>query len=234
MKKIYNWKKIKKFGSRTTIYLSLGLHKGRPSDKISLQLSKENIRHVKTWNFLIFFYFCGLFLPFWIRIRIPNTDPDPLTWMNPDPQPCLKPRTILRKSVSKRHVKNEISIPRILRCTRCRCPLLSRPPRYWRWCGHKRRATPIITAPTRTTRAWSGCPWARTSTMRPFRKGAASNFSRQCVCRVSRSELRILNVYPGSEFFFHPGSRVKKIPGSASVSKNLSILTQKLFLSSRK
>jgi hypothetical protein len=29
-----------------------------------------------------------------------------------------------------------------------------------------------------------------------------------------------------------PGSKVKKIPGSASASKNLSILTQKLFLSS--
>jgi hypothetical protein len=32
--------------------------------------------------------------------------------------------------------------------------------------------------------------------------------------------------------FFHPGSRVKKIPGSGS--KNLSILSQKLFLSFRK
>jgi hypothetical protein len=32
---------------------------------------------------------------------------------------------------------------------------------------------------------------------------------------------------PGSEFF-HPGSRVKKIPGSASAPKNLSILTQKI------
>jgi hypothetical protein len=34
--------------------------------------------------------------------------------------------------------------------------------------------------------------------------------------------------------FFHPGSRVKKIPGSVSASSNLSILTKKLFLSSRK
>jgi hypothetical protein len=32
-----------------------------------------------------FFYFCGSFLPSWIRNRIPNTDPDPLTWLNPDP-----------------------------------------------------------------------------------------------------------------------------------------------------
>jgi hypothetical protein len=35
----------------------------------------------------IFFYFCGSFLPSWIRIRIPNPDPDPQTRMNPDPDP---------------------------------------------------------------------------------------------------------------------------------------------------
>jgi hypothetical protein len=40
-------------------------------------------------KFLNFFYFCGSFLPSWIRTRIPNTDPDPdsLTRLNPDPQP---------------------------------------------------------------------------------------------------------------------------------------------------
>jgi hypothetical protein len=38
---------------------------------------------------------------------------------------------------------------------------------------------------------------------------------------------------PGSELY-HPGCRVKKIPGSASASKNLSILTQKVFLSAGK
>ncbi len=32
-----------------------------------------------------FFYFCGSFLPSWIRIRIPNPDPDPQTRLNPDP-----------------------------------------------------------------------------------------------------------------------------------------------------
>jgi hypothetical protein len=33
------------------------------------------------------FYFCGSFLPSWIRIRIqiPNPDPDPLTRLNLDP-----------------------------------------------------------------------------------------------------------------------------------------------------
>ncbi len=33
-------------------------------------------------KFLIFFYFCGSFLPSWIRMRISHTDPDPLTWLN--------------------------------------------------------------------------------------------------------------------------------------------------------
>jgi hypothetical protein len=36
------------FGSKTTIYLSLGLHKGFPSYRRSLQPSKENIQHFKT------------------------------------------------------------------------------------------------------------------------------------------------------------------------------------------
>ncbi len=71
------WKKFtaeKKFA----IYLSLGLRKGRPSYRRSLQPSKMNIQHFKTWNFLIFFYFCGSFFPpgsrygsrsIWIRIQ---------------------------------------------------------------------------------------------------------------------------------------------------------------------
>jgi hypothetical protein len=36
-------------------------------------------------NFKKKFYFCGSFLPSWIRIRIPNPYPDPLTRSNPDP-----------------------------------------------------------------------------------------------------------------------------------------------------
>ena len=49
-KKLQLNKKIKFFGSKTTIYLSvyLGLHKERPSYRRSLQLSKENIKHFKT------------------------------------------------------------------------------------------------------------------------------------------------------------------------------------------
>ncbi len=59
--------------------LFLGLYKGRPS----LQPSKENIQHFKTRSFLIFFYFCGPFLPSWIRILNPYPDlrihwPDPI------------------------------------------------------------------------------------------------------------------------------------------------------------
>jgi hypothetical protein len=49
LKKITAEKKIKFFfGSKTTIYLSLGLHKGRPSYRRSLQPSKENIQYLKT------------------------------------------------------------------------------------------------------------------------------------------------------------------------------------------
>ncbi len=81
-----NWKKIqlkkKNFGSKTTIYLSLGLHKERPRYRRSLQLSKETIQHFKTWTLKKKYYFCGSFLPSWIRIRIPN--PDPLIRLNPD------------------------------------------------------------------------------------------------------------------------------------------------------
>ncbi len=51
------------------IYLSPGLHKGRPSYRRSLQPSKENIQHFKTWKFFTFFYFCVSFLPSWIRIQ---------------------------------------------------------------------------------------------------------------------------------------------------------------------
>ncbi len=70
-KKIYSWKLNFLFSwSKIAIYLSLGLHKGRPSYRRSLQLSKENIKHFKTWKFCTFFYFCGSLLPSWIRIRI--------------------------------------------------------------------------------------------------------------------------------------------------------------------
>ncbi len=52
--------------------LPIGLYKGRPSYKRSLQLSKKNIRNFKTWNLSILFYFWGSFLPSWIRIHWPD------------------------------------------------------------------------------------------------------------------------------------------------------------------
>ncbi len=38
---------------------------------------KENIQHFKTWNFFIFFYFCGPFLPSLIRIQPTVISADP-------------------------------------------------------------------------------------------------------------------------------------------------------------
>ncbi len=79
LKKNYCWKKITFFCVKTTIYLSLGLHRERPSYRRSLQLLKEAIQHFKKLTFKIFFYFCGSFLSSWIRIRIPNPDPGSAT-----------------------------------------------------------------------------------------------------------------------------------------------------------
>jgi hypothetical protein len=74
------------FKFKIAIYLSIGLHKGRPGYRRSLQ-------HFKTSNFLSFFYFCGSFLPFWIRSRNPNPESDPdliESAFNPDPKHCYR------------------------------------------------------------------------------------------------------------------------------------------------
>ncbi len=42
-------------------FLSLALHEGRPRE--SLQPSKENIKHFKTWNFFTFSIFAGHYYP---------------------------------------------------------------------------------------------------------------------------------------------------------------------------
>jgi hypothetical protein len=55
---------------------SLGLLNGRPSNRRSLQPSKENIQHFKKWNLITFFLFCGIFCP-------------PGVPLNPDPQHCF-------------------------------------------------------------------------------------------------------------------------------------------------
>jgi hypothetical protein len=71
-----NWEKIqlkKKFNffvwSNTTIYLSLGLHKERPSYRRSLQLSEEAIQHFKTWTI-------KKFLLLWVILALLEPDPD--------------------------------------------------------------------------------------------------------------------------------------------------------------
>jgi hypothetical protein len=87
-----NWKEItaekKKILSKTTIYLSLGLHKECPSYRRSLQLSKEAIQHFKTWTLKKKSTFVGHFCPLDPDSESESTDPiesgsDP----DPDPQP---------------------------------------------------------------------------------------------------------------------------------------------------
>jgi hypothetical protein len=68
-----NWKKLKKFASKTTIYLSLNLNKGRPTYRRSLQPSKENIQHFNTGNFLIFLLLLR------VIFALLDLDTDPLT-----------------------------------------------------------------------------------------------------------------------------------------------------------
>ncbi len=55
------------FLSKIAIYLSLGLHKGSPSCRRSLQPSKENIQHFKTkiYNFFLFL---------WVIFALGSTD----------------------------------------------------------------------------------------------------------------------------------------------------------------
>jgi hypothetical protein len=64
------------YKSKTTIYLSLGLHKERPSYRRSLQLSKEAIQHLKhelsKFFLLLWVTFALLDPPDPIRIWIRN------------------------------------------------------------------------------------------------------------------------------------------------------------------
>ncbi len=62
-RKKYNWKFFCVLLLTTAIYSSLGLHKGLPSYRRSLQPSKENIQHFKKWNLLTFSIFVGHFCP---------------------------------------------------------------------------------------------------------------------------------------------------------------------------
>ncbi len=105
------------FLSKIAIYLSLGLHKGRPSYRKILQPSKKNIHHFKKHDISNFFYifvcnFCpsgsgsgsGFLIriwirihwPDWIRIEIPNPKHcclEPYLYLsflnNPESYPCI-------------------------------------------------------------------------------------------------------------------------------------------------
>ncbi len=88
-----NWKKITAecffyfFYDQTAIYLSLGLHKDVQVIEEAFSSQKRPSNTSKHELLQIFVYFCGSFLPSWIRIRIqiPNPDPDPQTRLNTDP-----------------------------------------------------------------------------------------------------------------------------------------------------
>ncbi len=80
--KNYRWKNL--FSSKIGIYLSLGLHKESPRYRRSRIPSTENIQHLKTWNFVTFFYLYGPYLPsmiqIWIQLTKINADSDPKLW----------------------------------------------------------------------------------------------------------------------------------------------------------
>jgi hypothetical protein len=64
------------------------------------RLQKKPAAHKRghpTLQNMNFFSFCGSFLPSWIRIRIriPNTDTDPLARLNTDPIPAVECEVIL-------------------------------------------------------------------------------------------------------------------------------------------
>jgi len=76
--------------SQNCFFISPGHHEERQSYKRSLQPSKENIQHFKTWNISTFSIFLGPFCPpgsesaFPVRSRIQPAK------MDPDPQPDYK------------------------------------------------------------------------------------------------------------------------------------------------
>ncbi len=92
-KKITAEKKLHFFWINNYNYLSLGLHKERPSYRKSLQLSKEAIQHFKTWTL-------NIFLLLWVIFALLDPDPDsesgstdPIEYgstPDPDPQPWIE------------------------------------------------------------------------------------------------------------------------------------------------
>jgi hypothetical protein len=59
LKRIYSWNIF--FFDKKLRFISIGLHKGRPGYRRSLQPTKENIQHFKTLNFFTFSIFWVIF-----------------------------------------------------------------------------------------------------------------------------------------------------------------------------
>ncbi len=102
--KIYSWKKIKcYFDQKLQFTYPSGLQKGRPSYRRSLQPSKENIQHVKIWNFFSLFY----------GVIFALLDPDPDSesgYGSTDLKHCPKWLTCLVSSSSPRVSRREGSV----------------------------------------------------------------------------------------------------------------------------
>ncbi len=90
LEKICSWKKLDTVPLDKTIAtkVSLCLHKGRAIYMRSLQPSKKNIQHCKTWKFFTFFNICRSFALLdpdpgtkLMRVYI-HADPDPQPWFN--------------------------------------------------------------------------------------------------------------------------------------------------------
>ncbi len=69
-------------------FLNLKLQFTYPQASLKNAQATGEAFNLKTWKFLTFFYFCGSFLLYWIRIRILNAGPDPAAQINADPDPA--------------------------------------------------------------------------------------------------------------------------------------------------
>jgi hypothetical protein len=78
-KKLLLKKKLNFFGSKTTINLSIGLHKGRPSYWRKPSALKREHPVLKNMKILDFFLFL------WVIFNLLDPDPDPATQINADP-----------------------------------------------------------------------------------------------------------------------------------------------------
>jgi hypothetical protein len=100
-KQMTSEKKKKKFCTKTTMYLSLGLHKERPSYRRSLQLSKEAIQTSKHELKKTILLLCVIFALLDPDPDFESGSTDPIesgSHSVADPQPCLK--RIILSSIS--------------------------------------------------------------------------------------------------------------------------------------